>query len=208
MRDACCTATIAVAHMTSPERILGDLAFAPPTVSAQPQPRAHPRARAGVRPHARRHRPQRPARRVPRACRAAAVTTTSDPSPRVIRTIRTSPAAARRRAWSYATVRPQPITRPHGSSGDAPTRANHAKPSSDLRPGATDARLTTRTHRHRRADHNGAHLATRRTLKRPSAACAPAADRAAQPQSTPPPSLLNPCPRPENRPLLAPGCPC
>src|SRR5918997_1345990 len=72
----------------------------------------------------------------------AAAATNSDPSPCVMRTVRTSPAAARRRAWSYAAARLQPITRPHGSSGDAPTRANHSRPSSDLGPGATDARLT------------------------------------------------------------------
>jgi hypothetical protein len=72
----------------------------------------------------------------------AAVATNSDPSPCVMRTVRTIPAAARRRAWSYATARPQPITRRHGSSGDAPTLANHSRPSRDLGPGATDARLT------------------------------------------------------------------
>ena len=68
-----------------------------------------------------------------------------DPSPLVIRTMRTRPAAARRCAWSYVTVRRQPITRPHGSSGDTPTRPSHASPSSDLCPGATEARLTAPT---------------------------------------------------------------
>ena len=84
-----------------------------------------------------------------------AVITISEPSPLVIGTVRTSPAAARRRAWSYATARPQPITRPHGSRGDAPTRANHARPAIDLRPGAIDARLTAPPpgHRNRRTDH-------------------------------------------------------
>lgn len=108
MRNSCCPAMVAVAHGPLPEHVPRDLAVASPGAPAQLEPRAHPRSGRRVRPVARADRPHRPARRIPTRAAPAAVATNSDPSPCLMRTVRTSPAAARRRAWSYVTARPHP----------------------------------------------------------------------------------------------------
>ena len=206
MRDARRATAIAVPHVPSPERVFEDLSLAPPVMSAQLKPCAHPRARAGVRPCARRHRPRRPARRVPRPCRSDRGERDNDPSPLVIRTVRTRPAAVSRRAWSYVTVRPQPMTRPHGSSGDTPTRASHSRPSSDLRPGSPAAPLTAPASDAPRA-HSDHESRPALAQCKGSLSCPSVGSRSQPPipaGSLPPPTSS--CPRLEL--LSAPGCPC
>ena len=63
------------------------------------------------------------------------------PSPRRIAARVTRPARSRRRTWSRALRRPQPITSCSASNGVAPTLAIHASACIDFGPGATHAPL-------------------------------------------------------------------